>query len=68
MMENPVKSPIVPPIADKTSENFAALSLVILSKTGETKCILTNKRFLRGFPNSIMGQYLECYTYSFLKF
>ena len=32
MMENPVKSPIVPPIAENMSTNFAALSFVILSK------------------------------------
>ena len=34
MMENPVRSPMVPPIADNMSTNLAALSLVILSKVG----------------------------------
>ena len=37
MMENPVRSPMVPPIADNMSTNFAALSLVILSNVGESK-------------------------------
>ena len=32
MIENPVRSPMVPPIADNMSTNLAALSLVILSK------------------------------------
>ena len=32
MIEKPVSSPMVPPIADKMSTNFAALSLVTLSK------------------------------------
>ena len=42
MMENPVRSPMVPPIADNISTNFAALSLVILSNVGVSKKILTN--------------------------
>ena len=37
MMENPVRSPMVPPIADSMSTNFAALSLVILSNVGVSK-------------------------------
>ena len=32
MIENPVRSPMVIPIADNMSTNFAALSLVILFK------------------------------------
>ena len=40
-MENPVRSPMVPPIADNMSTNFAALSLVILSKIGVSKYILS---------------------------
>ena len=32
MIENPVSSPMVPPIADNMSTNLAALSFVILSK------------------------------------
>ena len=32
MIENPVKSPIVPPIAERISTNLAAWSLVTLSK------------------------------------
>ena len=42
MMENPVSSPMVPPIADNMSTNFAALSLIILSNVGVSKDILTN--------------------------
>ena len=37
MIENPVRSPIVPPIADNMSTNFAALSLVIRSNVGVSK-------------------------------
>ena len=37
MIEKPVSNPIVPPIADKMSTNFAALSLVILSNVGVSK-------------------------------
>ena len=37
MMENPVRSPMVPPMADNMSTNFAALSLVILSNVGVSK-------------------------------
>ena len=42
MIENPVSSPMVPPIADNWSENFAALSLVTLSNAAVSKYILTN--------------------------
>ena len=41
IIENPVRSPMVPPIADSMSTNFAALSLVILSNVGVSKNILT---------------------------
>ena len=41
MMENPVSSPMVPPIADNMSTNFAALSLVMRSKVGVSNKILT---------------------------
>ena len=37
MIEKPVRSPIVPPIAESMSTNFAALSLVTLSNTGVSK-------------------------------
>ena len=37
MMENPVRRPMVPPIADRILTNFAALSLVILSMVGVSK-------------------------------
>ena len=37
MMEKPVRSPMVPPIADNMSTNFAALSLVILLNVGVSK-------------------------------
>ena len=47
MIENPVRRPMVPPIADNISTNLAALSLVILSNFGVSKYILTNlKLFL----------------------
>ena len=41
MIEKPVRSPMVPPTADSMSVNLAALSLVILSKVGVSKKILT---------------------------
>ena len=37
MIENPERSPMVPPIADNMSTNFAALSLVILSNVEVSK-------------------------------
>ena len=42
MIENPVKSPIVPPIAERISTNLAAWSLVTLSKVDVSNSILTN--------------------------
>ena len=45
MMENPVRSPMVPPIADNMSTNFADLSLMILSNVGVSKKILTYLNF-----------------------
>ena len=39
MIENPVRSPIVPPIADSLSTNLAALSFVIFSNFGVSKLI-----------------------------
>ena len=45
MIENPVRSPIVPPIADNMSTNLAALSLVILSYVVAPKYILTFLNF-----------------------
>ena len=45
MIENPVRSPMVPPIADNMSTNFADLSLMILSNVGVSKKILTNFKF-----------------------
>ena len=53
MIENPVRRPIVPPIADSMSENFAELSFVILSNVGVLKYILTN---LNGFSHSYSGK------------
>ena len=46
MIENPVRSPMVPPIADNISVNLAALSFVILSNVGESKKILTYRILL----------------------
>ena len=37
MMENPVRSPMVPPTAESMSTNFAALSFSILSNVGVSK-------------------------------
>ena len=45
IMENPVRSPMVPPMADNMSTNFAALSFLILSNVGVAKWILTYLRF-----------------------
>ena len=41
MIENPVRSPIVPPIADNISTNLASLSFSILSNVGVSMSILT---------------------------
>ena len=41
MIENPVKSPMVPPIAEIISTNLAAWSLVTLSKVDVSNSILT---------------------------
>ena len=40
MIENPVRSPMVPPIADNISANLAALSFLTLSNVGVSKTIL----------------------------
>ena len=45
MMENPAKSPMVPPMVDSFDSRFAFSSIVILSKVGVPKFILTNFRF-----------------------
>ena len=50
MIENPVKSPIVPPIAERISTNLAAWSLVTLSKVDVSNSILRN--FNLGLTNS----------------
>ena len=42
MIEKPVRSPIVPPIADKMSAGLADLSLLIRSNVGVSKEILTS--------------------------
>ena len=42
MIENPVRSPIVPPIADNWSTNFAYVSIVILSNVGVSNLIMIN--------------------------
>ena len=46
MIENPVRSPIVPPMADNISTNLADLSFVILSYVAVSKYILTNLKLL----------------------
>ena len=46
MIEKPVRSPMVPPIADNMSTNFTFLSLVILSKVGVSKYILMTVKFV----------------------
>ena len=40
MMENPVRRPMFPPIADTISTNLTALSFSILSNVGVSKKIL----------------------------
>ena len=50
IIEKPVKRPIVPPIADNISTNFAALSFVILSYVDVSNKIFTNLRFLLSMP------------------
>ena len=42
MIEKPVRSPIVPPIAERISTNLAAWSLVTLSKVDVSNSIFTN--------------------------
>ena len=42
MIENPVRSPIVPPISPIMLTKVAALSLVTIKKTGVLNCILMN--------------------------
>ena len=65
MMENPVRSPMVPPIADNISTNFAARSLVILSNVGVSKYILTyfNLVSIGGSKSSLLIGY-KCKIYS----
>ena len=46
-----MRSPMVPPIADNMSTNFAALSLVTLLIVGVSKNILT---YLRSFFHSVL--------------
>ena len=45
IIENPVRRPMVPPIADNISTGLAALSLVTLSNVGVSKKILTYLNF-----------------------
>ena len=45
MMENPAKSPMVPPMVDSFDSRFAFSSFVTLSKVGVSKLILTHFRF-----------------------
>ena len=52
MMENPVKSPMVPPIADSFSCHFAALSLVMMSNVGVSNSTLIYLKFLFFLLNS----------------
>ena len=58
MMENPVRSPMVPPIAERISTNFAALSFVILGNVGVSKYILTN---LSLFFHSLTNWNYKCF-------
>ena len=51
MMENPVRSPIVPPISESMFTNVVALSLVTLVNTRSTNFILINLRSCRS-PSS----------------
>ena len=45
MIENPVRSPIVPPMAESMSTGLADLSIVTLSNTGVSNFIWINLRF-----------------------
>ena len=65
MIENPVRSPMVPPIADNMSTNFAALSFSILSNVGVSENILIDLKpgfiFGSGFSNSEKQKSLQNY-------
>ena len=62
MKENPVNSPIVPPMADNISTDFAEASLVILSNVGVSKEISTTWRLgLSSYSAQI------CFALHFLK-
>ena len=64
MMENPVKSPIVPPIADSLVSKFAFSSLVIRSKVGVENLISTQWRFVRLLDSRKSELYLKiCFFY-----
>ena len=46
MMENPVRSPMVPPMVESLVSKFAFSSFVILAKVGDTKLIFTRWSFV----------------------
>ena len=64
MMEKPVRSPMVPPIADNMSTNFADLSLVILSNVGVSKYILTNLNLFFHSKSKIRNKVLLVFSFN----
>ena len=61
MMENPVRSPMVPPIADNISTGLAALSFVIKSNVGVLNLMLTNlKLFFHSYSGNSDGRSFYC--------
>ena len=67
MMENPVSSPMVPPIAETQSTNFADLSLVILSNVGVSKYILTNlSLFFHSYSMNYIMHYYVTYVHNII--
>ena len=65
MIEKPVRSPIVPPIAERISTNFAAWSFVILSKVEVSNLIFTNLRL--GLMISKSKHIYQIVTFSLLN-
>ena len=68
MRENPVNSPIVPPIADNMSTPLAALSFTILSNVVASKYILTNRRFNSNSESKKIEQLFVFYNISIITF
>ena len=63
MIENPVRSPMVPPIADSMSTNLADLSFVILSNVGVSKNIRTYFRLFFHWLSIFEEKTYQCYVF-----